>query len=176
MSIRITKSAAFTLVEIMVASALAVMIATVIVALTFFSSRSYLSMTNYTDMTQRSQLALDKMAKEIRQARQLTEYSPTKLTFQDLDGNTFGFTYDPDKRTLVRVSGGNTTTYLTECDWLQFSIYQHTVKPNTFDCYDPAYLSSARVIQMSWHCSRQILGAKATTENVQSTKIALRNH
>ncbi len=176
MSIKSNQAAGFTLVELMIATALGVMAAAVIVALMFFSSRSYVAMTNYTDMAQRSQLALDKMSKEMRQARNLTAYSPTSVTFQDVDGGTFGFKYDPDGRTLVRVSNGRTNTYLTECDELQFSIFQHTVKSNKFECYEPAYLSSARVVQMSWRCSRKILGAKATTENVQSAQVALRNH
>ena len=50
------------------------------------------------------------------------------------------------------------------------------MKSNTFDCYDPAYITNARVIQVTWRCSRPILGKKATTESVQSAKIVLRNH
>ena len=47
---------------------------------------------------------------------------------------------------------------------------------NTFDCYDSANLTNARVIQVTWNCSRNIMGKKATTDNVQSAKIAIRNH
>ena len=59
---------------------------------------------------------------------------------------------------------------------MKFWIYQHTMKSNTFDCYDTAALTNARVIQMTWKCSREILGRTATTDNVQSAKIAIRNH
>ena len=47
---------------------------------------------------------------------------------------------------------------------------------NTFDCYLPAVVTNARVIQMTWKNSRTILGKKATTESVQSARIAIRNH
>ncbi len=152
--------AAFTLVELMVASAL----------------RSFVAMANYTEMNQRSQLALDKMSKEIRQARQLTAFSTNSLTFANADGNPLSFTYTPNTRRLERVSEGQTNTLLSDCDSLQFSIYQHTMKSNSFDCYDVVTVADARVIQMNWKSSRDILGKKATTESVQSAKIVIRNH
>jgi len=169
--------AAFTLVELMVASALALIVATAIAMLAFFSSRSFLVMANYTNMNECSQMALDKMSKDIRQARALTAYSTNSLTFQDANGNALQFTYNPSVRKLVRLAGGQTTTYLTECDALQFRIYQHTMKSNTFDCFDNSTnLANAKVIQVNWKCSRDIKGSKATTESVQSSKIVIRNH
>jgi type II secretory pathway component PulJ len=171
-----TGRAAFTLVELMVATALSLVVGAVIATLAYFSSRSFVAMTHYTEMGQLSQLALDKMSKEIRQAYQLTAYSTNSVTLRDVSGNPLRFTYDPVARTLLRVSGGRTNTYLTQCDSLSFRIYQHTMKSNTFDCYDPAYITNTRVIQVNWNCSRQIRGRKATAENVQAAMISLRNH
>jgi len=87
-SIRASGQAACTLVEIMVVSALSLLLATVIAAFAFFSSRSFVTMASYTEMNQRSQLALDKMSKEIRQARQLTAFSTNSLTFAKADGSS----------------------------------------------------------------------------------------
>src|SRR6266516_4728120 len=176
MSIRAGGQAAFTLIELMVASALSLLLATVIATIAFFSSRSFVAMADYTEMNQCSQLALDKMSKEIRQARQLTAYSTNSLAFANADGNPLSFTYTPGTRRLERVSGGQTNTLLSDCDSLQFSIYQHTMKSNSFDCYDVVTVADARVIQMNWKSSRDILGKKATTESVQSAKIVIRNH
>ena len=167
--------AAFTLVELMVASALALVLATAIASFAFFSSRSFVVMANYTQMKQSSQLALDKMSKDIRQARLLGAYSTNSLTFTNADGTPLQFTYSPGTRKLVRVSGGQTNTLLTSCDSLEFRIYQHTMMSNSFDCYLPAAVTNARVIQVNWKNSGQILGKKATTESVQSAKIAIRN-
>jgi prepilin-type N-terminal cleavage/methylation domain-containing protein len=172
------EQAAFTLVELMVAMALSLLVATAVAMLAFFSSRSFVAMADYTDMNQRSRLALDKMSKDIRQARQLTFYSTDSLTFQDVNGNSLQFTYNAPGHPgeLVRVSGGQTNSYLTNCDSLTFTNYQHTVKSGTFDCYDPAYVTNTRVIQVTWICSHTILGIKATTEIVQSAQIVMRNH
>jgi len=174
--IRPVNQAAFTLVELMVASALALVATTVILMLSYFSSRTFAAMNNYTEMGQLSRFALDKMSKDIRQARQLTSFATNSLTFQDANGNSLQFTYDPAAQKLVRVSDGQTNTYLTGCDSLQFWIYQHTPISNSFDCYNPAYVTNARLIEVTWTCSRPILGSKASTESVQSAKIALRNH
>ena len=176
LSIDARRARGFTLVAVMVASAVGVILIAIITSLVFFSARSYVAMSNYTDMGQRSQLALDKMSKEIRQARQLIAYTTNSITLKNFDGTGLAFTYDSQLRTLTRIADGKSTVYLGECDSLYFNVFQHTMKSNTFDCYDPAYLTDARVVQVMWHCSRPILGKKATTENVQSAKIVLRNH
>jgi hypothetical protein len=103
----------------------------------------------------------------------LTAYSINSLTFKDVNNNDLTFVYT--NGLLNRISGGVTTTYLTNCDSLQFWIYQHTPISNTFECYVPADATSARVIQMTWHCSRKIMGTKSTTETVESSTISIRN-
>ena len=50
------------------------------------------------------------------------------------------------------------------------------MKSNSFDCYDVATVTDARVIQVNWKSSRDILGKKATTESVQFAKISIGNH
>jgi Tfp pilus assembly protein PilW len=168
------RQSAFTLVEVMTASAISIILAAIIASFFYFSLRSFAAMTNYADMNTRSQMALDKMSKDIRQARGLTAYTTNSLTFTDANNNSLQFVYT--NRVLKRISGGTSTTYLTNCDSLQFWIYQHTPISNTFDCYVPANVTNARVIQMTWHCSRKIRGTKATTETVESATISLRNH
>ncbi len=159
----------------MVASGLAGMVLTVVAMLSFFSSRSFVAVTNYVSMDQQSQLALDKMSREIREVHRLTAYTPSSLTFEDADSNPLQYVYDSDSRLLMRISGGLTNTLLTDCDSLQFSIYQQNVISNSFDAYDPSRVTDAKLIQVNWNCSRQILGAKVNTESVQSAKITIRN-
>jgi prepilin-type N-terminal cleavage/methylation domain-containing protein len=168
------RQSAFTLVEVMIASALSLMLAAIVGVFFFYSMRSFAAMTNYADMNTRSQLALDKMSKDIRESHSLTAYSTNSLTFLDVNNNSLQYVYT--NGVLNRISGGVTTTFLTSCDSLQFYIYQHTPVSNTFDCYLPADLSSARVVQMTWHCSRPIMGTKTTTETVESATLSLRNH
>jgi hypothetical protein len=170
-------AAAFTLPEILVSSALGVLVLLVVGALSVYSGRSFVAIANYVGMDQASQLALDKMSREIRQAHRLVEFSPSSLTFEAANHQQFVFSYDSEARTLVRIGGTTTNVYLTDCDSLEFAKYQRTTISNTFDAYEPAYVTNTRLIQVTWTCSRKILGAKKmNTESVQSTKIVLRNN
>ena len=159
----------------MVASALGLLTVTVVVMLSWFSGRSFAATANYVALDQNSQLALDKMSREVRQACKLVGYSSTSLNLLDVDNNPLEFVWDQPSRTLMRISGDQTNTLLTGCDYLQFSIYQRNTISNTFDAYEPAYVANTRLIQVSWTCSRKILGANVNTESVQSSKITLRN-
>jgi prepilin-type N-terminal cleavage/methylation domain-containing protein len=167
--------AAFTLLELLVASSVAALVSAAIIALACFTARGFVAMTNYTDMALASRMTLDKMAKSIRQMSTLAAYATNSITLKDAAGYTLSYTWDPAKRTLKCVDGGKTNAYLTGCDSLQFWIYQHTPKSNSFDCYEPAYVTNARLVQVTWTCSRQMRGIKANTELVESAKIALRN-
>jgi prepilin-type N-terminal cleavage/methylation domain-containing protein len=176
MCIKDQRNRAFTLVEVMVATALSVLVVAVVLSLSFFSSRSFVAMTSYTDLGLASQLALDKFSREVRQAHSVTDCRSNSLTFLDGNTNAVTFAYNPEARTLSRIGAGQTNLYLGECDSLRFAMYQHTVISNTFNCYDPAFVTNAKVVQVTWSCSRQTPGVPVKGDNAQSMKIALRNH
>src|SRR5215475_13785019 len=161
-------TAAFTLAELMVAMGLSGMAATVLLSFSLFSSRSFLSIANYADMGLKSQIAVDKMAKEIRECRQLTAYTTNSITLLSSDGNSLQFSFSASDRKLSRTKAGQTTALLTGCDTLQFWIFQHTPMSNTFECYAPAYVTNGRLLSVTWTCSRNIMGTKQKTEYSQS--------
>jgi prepilin-type N-terminal cleavage/methylation domain-containing protein len=167
---------AFTLVEVMVATALAGIALTAMALLSYFTSRSFVAATNYTDMALLSRMALDNMSRAIRQSRQVSAYSTNSITLVDASGNTVQYTLNPATRTLINVSGGVTNTYLTGCNSLRFWIYQRTPMSNSLTCYTPADVTNAKLVQVTWSCSRQIFGANVNNEVVESASICLRNH
>ena len=160
----------------MVATGLAGLVVTVIATLSYFTSRSFVAATNYTDMALLSRMALDNMSRTIRQARQVTAYSSNSITLLDASSNTVQYTFSPASRCLTSISGSTTNTYLTNCDSLQFWIYQRTPMSNSFTCYSPASVTNSKLVQVTWSCSRQIFGAKVNNEVVASASICLRNH
>jgi len=168
--------AGFTLVEMMVASGVGTIVLTGLMLMFWFSNRSFASLANYLDLDQKTQSALDKMSREIRQVNMLTAYSPTSLTFQDWDGGTLQYTYDPNAQTLTRNKGDtNITTLLTGCDSLQFSIFQRTPNTNTYEPVSTSTVTNTKVIELTWNCYRKILGNTANTECMESAKIVIRN-
>ena len=168
--------AAFTLVELLVVSAVGLVVLLATLSFFTFSSRSCVALNNYLDLHYRNRMALDKMSREIRQVNDLTGYSSTNLTFQDYDGATLQYIYDPQARALTRIkaSQNETNLLLTECDYLQFSIFQRTPSNDTFQPYSTTTVANTKVIELTWNCSRTIMGSKANTESMQSAKVVIR--
>ncbi len=165
---------AWTLLEMLIAITIATMVFAAIGTTTLFTARSFVAMGNYADLDRYSRNALDIMSSDIRQARMLTNFSPTRLDFTNLDGSTFS--YYSNANTLKRVYGGITTVLLTNLDYLSFNISQRNPSNNfTFYPVASGQVKLTKLVDVSWRCSRQILGQKVNTESVQTAKIVIRN-
>ena len=67
--------------------------------------------------------------------------------------------------------------YREQNQWLYgacFSLYQRNPINGTYDQYPTANPDTCKLVQLSWICSRNILGKKANTESVQSAKVVIR--
>ena len=161
-----------TLPEIMVTVAVGSMLLSVMAILFMTTARSFVTAGNYVNMDTYSRNALDRMTAEIRQAGQLTEFSPTHLKFarQGQTNSYLVYNYNPGTRWLTEWKTGTTTTntLLTECDQLAFSLYNVSFLPET-------NLLKSKGLGVNWKCSRTILGKKTTTEEMQQALIVIRN-
>jgi prepilin-type N-terminal cleavage/methylation domain-containing protein len=179
----------FTLVEVLIATALGSLVLATVASLSVYGARSSMAIANYTDLDSKSRYALDVIGREIRQATAVTGFQTNAtgsyLTLTNAqEGAAVTLTYDPVARTLVMAKTGATPlTALTQCDNWSFSLYQRTPygfptnlvfypATNTAGALD---LSICKVINMNWKCSRQILQQKINTESVQTAQIVLRN-
>jgi hypothetical protein len=163
-----------TLVEIMVALAVASILLLAVATLGLYGGRSFAGLANYTDLDARSRHALDRLTKDVRQVNRLTASTSTSLTFEDADGSSLQYVYSPDDRTLSRVKGGVTEVLLTECDNLSFAIFQRNPINGTYNQYPTASPATTKLINVTWTCSRKILGNTMNTENVQTAKVVIR--
>jgi hypothetical protein len=163
-----------TLMETLVATSVAGLVFATVATLWMFSMRSFAALGNYGDLDATSRNALDTMSREIRQTRALTNFSSTTLMFEDYDTNSLVYTYDTSARTLTRQKGGTNTVLLVQCDYLNFDISQRNPS-NNFTFYPTTNPSQAKLVDVSWRCSRQIMGSKVNTESVQTAKIVIRN-
>lgn len=165
-----------TLVELLLATTVGSIIALGMAQLAMYSGRSFAAMANYVSLDRASRNALDTMSKQIRQTNKLTDFSATSLTFQDADGGTLVFSYDSNHKELIRSKNGvaDAKPLLTECDYLRFSIFQRNPIGGSYDVYPTATVTTCKLVQLSWVCSRQIFGLKVNTESVQSSKIVIR--
>jgi Tfp pilus assembly protein PilW len=171
------KQAGAFLFEYLFALGIGALVATVLLGLTVYSGRTFVALANYTDMNACGVRAMDILSRDVRQAVGLTSYAINQLVLNNgTNAAALTYTYDPLKRTLVREQNGNSTTLLTECDSLQFSIYQRTPLAGTYDQYPTALATNCKVLSAKWNCSRTILGIKCTTQTDEEAKIVIRKH
>ena len=165
--------------EVLIMSAIATVIIAAVMIFSLFATRSFIAMGNYNDLDKASRNALDRLSREIRQTEALAAYATNKLTFTDYDGNTLVYQWTPPSGSnaghLDRTKNSVTTTLLNQCDYLSFGISQRNPS-NGFTFYPTTNLSSVKLIDMNWRCSRKILQSKVNIESVQTAKIVMRNH
>jgi hypothetical protein len=182
------EASGMTLVETLVAVGLSSLILAAACVMYIFVLRSFMMAGNYTDMDARSRYTVDAMLKEIRQCTLVTAFQSTSTnSFLSLTNITAGtgvtYSWNSDSRNLVRdKTGEDSRVYLTECDSWLFQLYQRTPHTGGVYVFFPATnsfgtndASIAKIINMSWRCSRQVIGRKMNTENVQTAQVVIRN-
>lgn len=179
-------AAGFTLVEMMVAIGLTAVLLSSLMGLYVSGLLSFAAMGNYQNLEVKSYYALDTLSREIRNSNLVIGYVTNQsLTLANSNarngaGQTNIITYDSTAQivTLQR-TGQPIMTNLTGCDAWSFTLYTRAPDTNSFSTnivFTVATNASAcKLIQMSWKCSRTILGSKLNTESVQTAQIVLRN-
>ncbi len=167
---------AMTLMEVLIASTISVVVFAAVGKLAVSTARSFVAMGNYGDLDRASRTALDILSRDVRQSRQLLTYTPKQISLRANDNGTNTYSYNSSTGNLTRQSGGTNKVLLTQCDYLNFSIYQRNPS-NNWSWYpvSSSQLATTKLIDVSWKCSRKILGEKVNTESVQTAKIVIRN-
>lgn len=156
------------LAELMVASGIGVLLLATLTVTHVFYLKSFASLENYMNLNSESQLALNRMTKEIRQADLLSFYSVNKLTFL-VDGKSVSYSYNPARQTLSRASGSDNGVLLFVCTYWTNNIYDRNMNLLT-----AATATNCKVVQLTWITSRTVLGRTNNTVDVQSAKVVIR--
>lgn len=162
----------------------------VIASFSAYSARFFVTLSNYVDLDRQSRLAMDRMGQEIRQAEKVTAYAADKITVL-VSSNQVTYAYLADQKRLIRQVGNATPqTLLTGCDSARFDIYQRQATNvdltssvsqilgllpiSLTPIYPVATVDNAKIVQLSWNCSRSILGKTANTESSQFARVVIR--
>ena len=171
----VRRQQAMTVVELMVACMIGCLILMSMAMVFSSSSRSFVAIGNYMEMDRSSRNALDRMSREIRNAKDLVSFSPTQIVLSSFGTNlvVYKWTGNPPQLTEWK-SGGNTNVLLTGCDTLAFAMFKHvplsggTNAPTTV-------VAEGKAIAVAWTCSRTFLGKRFCTEDMQQAVIVIRN-
>src|SRR5262249_49165310 len=138
--------------------------------------RAFVTMENYVDLGDQARWSVDRMSQEIRMANGVTAFNaadPSQITVS-LGTTNVTYAYNAAKKTLERRYQGATSTMLRGCDSVSFGIYGRQVTNSTYEVFPVATLSSAKIVQVTWNCSRTVLGRKQTTEAMQTAQVVIR--
>ena len=163
--------------EMLVAMGISGLVVATLMQFIFFTGRSFAALANYTELDRYSRNALDQMVYKIRQADQMTDFSSNRMVFAYNTTNTLTYDYSPTAKILTETIGGaQPKIILTGCDILTFSVFQRNTASGTYDQFPATLTNNAvKLVQLSWTCSRTVLGSRINTESVQSAKIVIRN-
>ena len=167
-------SRASTLLEMVIAMGIVTLLASAVVAIAMSSGRSFAEIMNYIDLGRDNRYAVDRVTRDLRQMSYLSAFDTNSLTFVDPNGSTVRYQYDPQARVLVRTQDGVSSTLLSQCDSLQFGIFERPPLTNTFDLVTATEATNCKVVSLTWNCSRGLLG-RTHTESAQTARIVLRN-
>jgi len=168
--------AGFTLVELLFSLGITTMCLAALATFLVFSTHSFATLFNYVDLDDSNRIAMDQLTRDVRQALGVASFTTNSLTLTDSDNLALTYSYDADARTLTRSKeNGPTTVLLRECDRLSFVLGQRNPIGGSYDVYPAATDGlTAKVINVSWSCSRKLFGYTEDTESVQTARIVIR--
>ncbi len=174
-TIKPRRHSGFTIVEFLVATVIGFMAVGGLTALSIYTARSFSAIGNYMELDRNSRNALDKMTQIIREADGVLSYDAHAVQVS-FHGSPLSFTYNTNGKTLSLIdTNGIGTVLLTDCTFLDFQVFQRNSVAGSYDQY-PVTLdqSAAKIVQVSWICSRYLIGSLFNTESVQSAKVVIR--
>ena len=163
-----------TLVETLMSVGISGVLLAVLASLLMFSGRSFLAFFNYADLNNGNRLTTDTMTRDLRECNRVTLCTTNRLDIEDSDGSTITYNYAQGAGTLTRTQNTVTRTLVTGCDSLAFNLGTRNPIGGTFAVVATTDVTLAKVVNLSWNCSRTILGVKVNTESVQTARIVIR--
>lgn len=146
-----------------------------------FSSKSFASLANYAILDIENREAMDSLSREIRQARLVksfvTNSTGNSLTLLNAAGQQVTFSFNKSQKRFIRTVGGSSTEMLTNCNLLDFHLFQRNPSNGNYGVFPVAYgnwTQSVKVVQLSWKTSRQVPAGPINSENIQTARIVIR--
>lgn len=164
-----------TLIELMIAMFVGSLVLTGVVMLVAYTTRSFAALGNYMELDKKSRNTLDRMTQVIRESDGVLSWGNHELVLS-YHTKPVTFTYSSEDKNLTMTDTNGVETALLEgCDFLDFQIFQRTSMAGVYDQYPlTADEAAAKIVQISWVCSRSLIGNLINSESVQSAKIVIR--
>jgi len=176
------------LIEMIVTLGVGSIVLLIVGLLSVFGLRSFLVMGNCATLDDKNRLVADQITREFRQATRVSSYQAdadgqSLVLTNSVEGFAVGYHWSADTRTLVcEKTDQAPVVCLRDCDSWEALFFQNLPQASATQPFLPATnvlgkldLDLARVVNLSWKCSRPVPGSKVKTESSQTLQIVLRN-
>lgn len=168
-----SETGAFTLAEVMIASAIASLLAIAIVVTTLQMLFSFRAVTNYSTNEQQSRNTTDWLSRDIRKASAVTQTSTNNLSIT-LTNTVVTYAYDPMGKTVTRSAPNGTKVLLNGCLQAGFTIYNEYVLGAAYGQFTPG-TTSTKLVGYYWHCGTTNGDGTVNSTDAQSALVVMRN-
>jgi len=164
----------FTLIEMLVGVSLGLLILAGVGSVYIFSAKSFISMSNYSDLSGKNRHASDVVSRDIRAALNVASATTNQLVLHSRAGD-ITYTFDPLAQTLSRAQIGQTQVLLQAVSYLNFQIYSRPTNGASYEEFPAAGATNAKLVAFRWSCSRRVFAAETNSHGVEAALIELRN-
>ena len=165
----------FTLIELMVSTALGAIAMAFVMSVTLYTGRSIASLTDSVHLSNDSRAVIDRMSQKIREAEEVTAYSTNSITV-DTGGTNLTYSFLADERMLIEIENNVTNVLLDNCKSLQFDLYKRNPITNSFEQFPSTdTLSEAKLVRVAWTSESIQIGKGKGSSELMSSKIVLRS-
>lgn len=174
-------TAAWTLVELMVAVTIGSILLMALGSFVLYGGKTFAAMANYSDFETKNRVAMDLLSRELRGATMVTSLKTndgivTLRCSNSVSRTSCRLVWDQDARTLVLGTANGARELLHDCVDCRFKLYSRApLITSTGFVFTPALgTADCKVLGLSWRCARTVLG-KMETDSAENLQIALRN-
>lgn len=183
---RRVRTRGFSLVELLVATAMSGIVLAGVMAAVLMIARSGYLLNNYIDMEKEARAALETIAVDARVTQEVSwqradDASPlTGIILTSPDGISVRYDYDSASGTLRRTEGGKVRVLITGIRSLTFSAYQYANDPGVQPINSATNTLTSlngltKMLQISLSSGRSRSSLVDATNNVVSARYVLRN-
>jgi type II secretory pathway pseudopilin PulG len=165
---------AFTLIEMLVGVSLGLLILAGVGSVYIFSAKSFMAMSNYSDLSSKNRHASDVVSRDIRAALSVLSATTNVLVLHSRGGD-ITYTFDPTQQVLSRAQLGQTQVLLQAVSFLNFSLYSRPTNGASYEDFPATSPSNAKLVAFHWACSRRIFAAETNSHGLEAALIELRN-
>lgn len=190
------RPAGFTLAEALIAFGLSGIIVAGVLVGFIGNGQSLLCLSNYTKLSQDSQNTIDQMTREIRGVSCLTNYTTSVLTGSSLPWFTtvtnsltfipvggYGtntnawitYYFNPTSQTLSRIQFGVSQVLLSNCQFLNFQMFQRNQSNGTFIPIPTTSPAQTKLVKVNWITAIINPLMPSQTNTVESAEVVIRS-